>query len=109
MIIEADDTRLLEHAQRAHDRATDDVLADARMTAPRRTGAYAASLERIDTETPDGVVSRIGSRRPEAPAIENGADVGDRQGPHMAPAGTLARAGRRYPEHMTRRLRQEPI
>jgi hypothetical protein len=44
-----------------------------------------------------------------AGAVEFGANVGPRRGPHMGGAFTTSRAVDKYPLHMAERLRSTPI
>lgn len=101
MRITTDYAPLFGKVERSFEGAADDTLAEARATAPRRSGEYAGSLERRGS----GLSSTIGSPLPQAGAVERGADVGPRRGPHMGPVGTLREAGDRFPERMTSRLR----
>lgn len=88
---------LYDRIDRAIEQAFDDWHAEAQAEAPRLTGEYAASLELTRTGKH---AAAIGSSLPQAWAIEKGANVGDRRGPHHGPVGTLADVGPRIIEHM---------
>ncbi len=101
MRFEDDSRKLVERSEQATRAAFDDVLDRRRADAPRLTGQYAASL----TMSVDGLRASIGSPLPQAHAVERGADVGPRRGPHMGPVGTLAKAGADFRDAMPRHLR----
>lgn len=86
-------------------RGMEDVRAEIQTRAPRVTGEYAGSF--VVTTSVDGSVSHhaVASQLPQAGAVERGADVGPRRGPHMAGSFTVRDAGARWPDHVTRRLR----
>lgn len=86
--------------------AAEDLLDAARASAPVLTGEYRDSLQITgigslgDTRT-----FRIGSPLPQARAVEFGANVGHRVGPHMRGVGHLDDAVMQWPRLMTSRLR----
>ncbi len=88
---------------RAHRAALEQMAEQARAEAPHRSGEYAASLE----TTLEGDHGALFSRLPQAGAVERGADVGPRRGPHMAGSHTIVRAGATFADRMTRQLRGE--
>lgn len=92
---------LIDRTARAAQVAFRDVLERRRGDAPRLTGEYASSLELRS----HGNEATIGSPLPQAGAVERGANVGARRGPHMGPVGTLSRAGEDFLQAMPRALR----
>lgn len=76
---------LQERLEVAHAAALEASAQVARQRAPRRTGEYAGSIDAIVS----GLVGRVGSSLVRATAIERGADVGPRRGPHMAGQPTV--------------------
>lgn len=66
--------------ERAHRAALEDVARIAAAQAPRRTGEYAGSIHAYPGE---GATGRVGSPLARAGAVERGANVGPRRGPHM--------------------------
>jgi hypothetical protein len=98
---EAGRSRLRAGLERAHDQALERTRARAVGDAPRRTGEFAASLQTHRS----GTVGSVYSDLPQAGAVERGANVGPRRGPHMAGAHVIARAGEHFPEHMAEALR----
>lgn len=87
--------------EEAHDRALERTRQQAVATAPRRSGEYAASLQQQRTGTKGAIYSAL----PQAGAVERGANVGPRRGPHMRGSHTIARAGEQFPQHMSEALR----
>lgn len=59
--------------------ALEDVAGHARSRAARRTGEYASTIRAVAGDT----TGAVGSDHPATTAIERGADVGARRGPHM--------------------------
>lgn len=98
---------LLDKTERGFEAAVGETLDRAVANAPRRTGEYAASLRRSATETGTVLRARIGSPLPQAGAVELGADVGPRRGPHMEGSLAIRRAIEQYPDAVTRRLREQ--
>lgn len=98
---------LLDKTERGFEAAVDETLERAAGYAPRLSGEYAASLRRSTTETGPMLRAQIGSPLPQAGAVERGADVGPRRGPHMRGAFAIGRAIEQYPDAVTRRLREQ--
>jgi hypothetical protein len=92
---------MLHKLEVAHDLALADVLADARTNAPKRTGQFASSLQARRTGANGGLTSGLA----QAGAVERGANVGPRRGPHMRGSHVMVDAGRKWPDRMTARLR----
>lgn len=72
-------------ARAAHEAALQAVAQGARTRARRRTGEYAGSIR---ATVPPGTLGdrftgSVGSPLPQAGAVERGANVGPRKGPHM--------------------------
>lgn len=93
--------RLHDTIDNAHDRALEATRDEAIANAPRQSGEYAASLQTHRNGEHGAVYSNL----PQAGAVERGANVGDRRGPHMAGAHSVRDAGRHFPQHMTEALR----
>jgi hypothetical protein len=75
-------TALLERkVAAANAGALEDVAGAARQAARRRTGEYAGSIRAVADGTSGG---SVGSPLPQAGAVERGANVGPRRGPHMS-------------------------
>src|SRR5688572_29008167 len=72
-------------AEVAHEAGLRRVAEISRTRAPRRTVEYAGSI----TFTADGLNGQVGSRLPQAGAVERGANVGPRRGPHMRGQPTI--------------------
>lgn len=101
---------LFASVDRSFREAAGDTLQIARAEASRhsRTGQHAASLRMSSVSGAGGErqTVRIGSSLEQARAVEIGADVGPRRGPHMQGIRALQTAAGKFPEHMTRRLRE---
>ena len=69
----------------AHEAGLQAVASASRQRAPRRTGEYAGSI----TYSASGLRGQVGSRLPQAGAVERGANVGARVGPHMRGQPTI--------------------
>ena len=100
---------VIEHAHAAFAAAAEDVLVDARTGAPHLTGAYAASLALNSAELAADPTATIASGLRRGPAVEFGANVGTRRGPHMSGSHSVTRAVARFGERMTARLAQTPM
>jgi hypothetical protein len=92
---------LSEKMRRAHEAASQEIVEIARVRAPRRTSQYAGSL-RADV---DGLSASIGSPLPQAGAVERGANVGRRRGPHMRGQASVRPAAQQYGHAFTERMR----
>lgn len=79
----------------------EDVRDELANQSARRSGEYAGSL-RVDYADGHGVLY---SPLPQAGAVERGADVGPRRGPHMRGQHLIARLGPTWPAKVTARLR----
>src|SRR5215212_3670288 len=74
----------MRQSRAAHSAALEAVANAARARAPKRSGEYAASIratEGIGLGT--HLTGSVGSHLPQAGAVERGANVGARRGPHM--------------------------
>jgi hypothetical protein len=101
---------LLAKTDAAFRLATEDTLRDAQAEAARhsRTGEHAASLAVTSPAgSTDQMSVSLGSPLPQARALERGADVGPRRGPHMKGIHAVSAAAERFPEHMTRRMQEQ--
>lgn len=83
---------LLAAQDRAHDAALERGRRRAAEVAPRRSGEYAAHFQTIRTGQDGAIFNDL----PQAMALERGANVGDRRGPHMGGSHTLAAAGEEF-------------
>lgn len=92
--------RQLDEAARG---GLEDTRADAAAEAPRLTGEYASNFQ--STYNPEDGTGAVYNPLPQAGAVERGANVGPRRGPHMAGSHTLRTVGPRWLDHTTRRLR----
>jgi hypothetical protein len=98
---------LLRRVEDAHEHSTVRVLDLARANAHKVSGEHGASLRATAPSSDVGrLTSRIGSPLPQAGAVERGANVGPRRGPHMKGAHAIERAGEQYPTFMTDELRR---
>lgn len=89
----------------AHAEALGDAALLARRDAPRRSGRsgrYAASIRAVVER--EGLDGALESDVPYAGALERGADVGPRRGPHMKGQAVLSDAARQMPALVARRL-----
>lgn len=107
MKYEDDSTVVTAHAGTAFALAADDVLSLARNlgAAHSRSGTWDASLRLAAQVQSDGNLSAvIGSSLVRGPALEFGANVGPRRGPHMTGIFVISRAmdtfGARVMEHL---------
>lgn len=101
VVDEAARSRMVRGLEEAHDRALERMRQRAQAEAPRRTGEYAANMQVARNERTGALFNPL----PQAGAVERGADVGPRRGPHMRGAGTIRRAGAEFPAHMSEALR----
>lgn len=124
MKFRSDHSRILAKPAQAFARATVDTLVEAQRVAPHVTGKYRASLQLSEaTIQGDRMVVRLGSPLAGAKAKEQGAYIQAKRAPWLAiPHGdgtirkvkavriparpTVTRAGPKFPEFMTRRLRE---
>jgi hypothetical protein len=95
MRLSTDHDVLLDHAKRSFANAMPPALRRVIAIAPRRTGHFATTYDVRIGETGGAIrggnpQARIGSTHKGARAIELGADVGPRRGPHMEAAGRMA-------------------
>lgn len=77
--------------------------ADVRSAIPHRTGQTAAQTHVVESD--DGstaTFSIVGP--PQLAALEYGANVGNRRGPHMGPEHPIARVFDRFGEHLAEAL-----
>ena len=105
MKVESDPRPLLDHVEHSARASIDDVQADAVRTARRRSGRHAAGIQQRVEVLGDRIDGAVGGTVPYAGALERGADVGPRRGPHMEGDHAIRDAGDRFLEHMTNRLR----
>lgn len=99
---------LRDRTRRGFEQTLPDLVADARREAQShsRTGEYAASLRHGRVAGfGDRFRARIGSPLVQAGAVERGADVGPRKGPHMRGLNILVTAMESYPDRLANRLR----
>jgi hypothetical protein len=124
--VESHPELLEDHARRAFDVAIEDTLTDARQRAPKRTGAFARSLELSEIEDSAGRLSvRLGSSMSSARVKEAGGYIEARNSQYLVfDAGqgvrkvkavrikaqpTVVPAGRAFPQRMTDALRRTPL
>jgi hypothetical protein len=78
----------------------------AQALAPRRSGRYAAGIRATSTSSIDGPSGAISADVPYAGALEHGADVGDRRGPHMAGQHPIGRAMESFGDVLEQKLKE---
>lgn len=101
MRLSTDPGVLIDHAERSFDAAVEETVERVRADAPVLTGDYRAKFSARTGQTAGGsLTARIGNSHPGTRAIELGADVGPRRGPHMKAAGSLRRTGDDYLDNM---------
>jgi len=92
---------LLDHAKRAFEDASGVTFESVVENAPVLTGDYKSKFViRLGLSRP-GHVARIGSLHAGVAAIEYGAFVGNRRGPHMKRVGNLRNSADAYVDYMT--------
>jgi len=92
---------LLDGLDRAHDAALEDIRQEAAANAPKQTGEFAASIQ----ASRSGEHGSLYTGLPQGGAVERGANVGARKGPHMTGSHVMADAGAHFPDKMYARLR----
>lgn len=86
---------------RAHDIALEKSRQQAVAEAPKRTGEFAAHIQSARFGQQGGLFNDL----PQAGAVERGANVGPRRGPHMKGSHVIARAGEAWGDHFLEALR----
>jgi hypothetical protein len=99
------DLSALEASLRAGFQATlQDRAKAAQSAAPRRTGRFAASIRA--NVNPDGLSGSVSADVPYAGALEHGANVGSRRGPHMRAEPSITPAMASFGDVLADKLRE---
>ena len=110
MNIVTDYSALYAANEKAFAAAAQQTLRDATAFAREhtQTGEYVSSLQLgAINRTGNGLTVRIGSPLPQARAVELGADVGPRRGPHMKGQGSIGKAVEQFPRQMGHQSQSE--
>lgn len=78
--------------------------ADVRASIPHRTGATAAATRVVETDDGTSASFRV-EGPPQLAALEHGANVGARRGPHMGAEHPIANVADRFGAHLQEALR----
>lgn len=84
-------------------RAAPSFEADVRASIPHRTGQTAAETRIVESDTGSMATFRIVGP-PQLAALEHGANVGARRGPHMGPEHPIGKVADRFGQHLAEAL-----